>query len=403
MTQKRYLDNVVWELTLRCNAHCVHCGSSAGKDRKDNLTIAEIFRVCDELSKEGCKQITLIGGEMFLHPMWREIVKKINSKNILQTIVTNGIALDRERIHFLAENGVVTVGISLDGATPKVHDSIRRVPGLFDKIFRLSDSFIEADLPAVAITTITKCNILELKKFRNLLPKTFFTAWQIQIGSPYGRMKQDISLNEMEYYVLGIFLACTQRRVPEEKLKVFGMHDLGYYSKVIPSSVNIYSDDWQGCPAGKYVMGIRSNGKVTGCLSIYNDDFIEGDLREKSISQVWHDKKFCHWNKGKNRSNNLLEPCKSCPHKLTCCGGCSGTIVAYDGKITRAPLCYYATEQKYMNYTGNDEYSQIMRQLVNGHISLDGRFYLENGSVISNDFINRISKKEYRNLLKMLI
>ena len=400
--KKGYLDNIVWELTLRCNARCVHCGSSAGKDRKDNLTIQEIFRICDELAAAKCRQVTLIGGEMFLHPLWREIVKKLSANNIQQTIVTNGISLDLEKIQFLADNNVVTVGISLDGATPKVHDSIRRVPGLFNKIFSLSDFFIQTGLPTIAITTITKCNILELKKFRDLLPKTFFNAWQIQIGSPYGRMKQDISLNEMEYYVLGIFLACTQRRLAPKGFKVFGMHDLGYYSKVIPDEVNVYTDAWAGCPAGKYVMGIRSNGKVTGCLSIYNDDFIEADLREKSVSQIWNDKHFCHWNDDKYRAKHLLEPCKSCPHKSVCCGGCSGTVVAYDGKITKAPLCYYATEQKYSNYAGKDEYSLIMRQLVNGHISLNGRFYLGDGSVISDKFIKKISKKEYRDLLKML-
>lgn len=139
--QKRYLDNAVWELTLRCNASCIHCGSAAGKDRKDNLTAVEIFRVCDELAKEGCRQITLIGGEMFLHPLWREIIKKLNANGIMPTIVTNAISLDKEKVAFLAENGIVTVGISLDGATAKVHDSIRRVPGLYKKIFALSFPF----------------------------------------------------------------------------------------------------------------------------------------------------------------------------------------------------------------------------------------------------------------------
>ena len=398
----KYLDNIVWELTLRCNAHCVHCGSSAGTDRKDNLTPVEIFRICDELAKEGCRQITLIGGELFLHPLWREIIQKLSTKGIVQTIVTNGIALDHEKIKFLAQNGITTVGISLDGATPKVHDSIRKVPGLFNKIFSLSQDFIEFKLPCIAITTITKCNILELKKFRDLLPKTFFNAWQIQIGSPYGRMKQDISLNELEYYILGVFLACTQRRIDPQKLAVFGMHDLGYYSKVIPHTVNVYQEAWQGCPAGKYVLGIRSNGKVMGCLSIYNDDFIEGDLREKSLAQIWHDKHLCAWNHNKKRAETLSEPCQSCPHKLACCGGCSGTIVAYDGKITHAPLCYYATEQKYVNYKGNDEYSSILRQLVRGHISVDGHFYLEDGSVISDTFIKKFSNTYHRNLLKLL-
>lgn len=400
--KKGYLDNIVWELTLRCNAHCVHCGSSAGKDRKDNLTALEIFRVCDELAKEGCRQVTLIGGEMFLHPLWREIIKKLHSSGIVPTIVTNAICLDDEKLEFLAENGMATIGISLDGATPKVHDSIRCVPGLYDKIFSLSDSFYKTKIPCVAITTVTKCNILELKKFRQLLPKTFFDAWQIQIGSPYGRMKEDISLSELEYYIVGIFMACSQRRVSPKKLQIYGMHDLGYYSKVIPDTVNIYQSNWEGCPAGKYVMGIRSNGKVVGCLSIYNDDFIEGDLRKNSVSEIWHNKTFCSWNDDKKRANGLSEPCRSCAHKNVCCAGCTGMLVAYEGDITHAPLCYCAIEKKYKNYKGKDEASLILRQLVRGHISEKGRFCLEDGSIISDEFIKKFSNTYYRKLLKLL-
>ena len=74
----KYLDNIVWELTLRCNAKCSHCGSAAGVDRQDNLTNDELLRVCDELAEVRCKKVTLIGGEVFLHPLWCEIVKRLS-------------------------------------------------------------------------------------------------------------------------------------------------------------------------------------------------------------------------------------------------------------------------------------------------------------------------------------
>ena len=112
----RHLDNIVWELTLRCNAKCSHCGSAAGVDRRDNLTADEIMRVCDELAEVGCRKVTLIGGEMFLHPAWREIVQKLHGLKIEVAIITNAIALNQEKIEFLAENKLDTLGISLDGA-----------------------------------------------------------------------------------------------------------------------------------------------------------------------------------------------------------------------------------------------------------------------------------------------
>ncbi len=38
---------VGWELTLRCNLRCKHCGSSAGAERLDELTLDEALALCD--------------------------------------------------------------------------------------------------------------------------------------------------------------------------------------------------------------------------------------------------------------------------------------------------------------------------------------------------------------------
>ena len=38
-----------WELTLRCNMGCTHCGSLAGKAREDELTTDECLRLADQL------------------------------------------------------------------------------------------------------------------------------------------------------------------------------------------------------------------------------------------------------------------------------------------------------------------------------------------------------------------
>ena len=31
----------VWEITLKCNSNCIHCGSKAGKTRLDELNTEE--------------------------------------------------------------------------------------------------------------------------------------------------------------------------------------------------------------------------------------------------------------------------------------------------------------------------------------------------------------------------
>ena len=40
---------VVWETTLRCNMRCIHCGSTAGDEREEELSTAEALDVCCQL------------------------------------------------------------------------------------------------------------------------------------------------------------------------------------------------------------------------------------------------------------------------------------------------------------------------------------------------------------------
>ncbi|HMP58542.1 MAG TPA: hypothetical protein PKD86_04245, partial [Gemmatales bacterium] len=46
---------VVWELTLRCNLACGHCGSRAGLARPRELTGAEGVEVVRQLAKLGVR------------------------------------------------------------------------------------------------------------------------------------------------------------------------------------------------------------------------------------------------------------------------------------------------------------------------------------------------------------
>ena len=54
-----YPEKVVWETTFACNMRCLHCGTSAGKKRGDELTTQEGLDLIDELAGLGCKEITL--------------------------------------------------------------------------------------------------------------------------------------------------------------------------------------------------------------------------------------------------------------------------------------------------------------------------------------------------------
>ncbi|OGH99347.1 MAG: hypothetical protein A2039_09425 [Candidatus Melainabacteria bacterium GWA2_34_9] len=401
MFKKKVLHNVVWEITLKCNARCLHCGSSAGEIREDELNTKEALNICDQLAEIGCKDVNLIGGELFLNPDWQEIIKRLIQGNIDVSIITNGIALTEDKINFLAEVGLKTLGISLDGATPEINDHIRQVPGLFNKIFNTMEYVEKSGLKTVAITTLNKINIHELALFKEKLMDSPFKAWQIQLASPHGRMKDDLFLDLFEYYIAGLFFAQSRIVVPMNKLAIRCLHDFGYFSKVIPRHSS-YSQ-WKGCSAGKHVLGIRSDGKVQGCLSIYRDEFTEGDLRQQSLKEIWNSRHLCKWNKRVNRYFSLKGFCKSCEFGLVCLGGCSDLAYSLTGNVGENPQCYHAIETYWKKTTPQNEFEEIFKEITQGYMDEAGVFYLKSGKAISNDFVDSLNiEGERKKLIKLI-
>src|SRR3954469_22529316 len=68
---------VVWELTLRCDQPCTHCGSRAGDARPNELDTEEALRVVGELAAMRAAEVVLIGGEAYLHPGFLRIISAL--------------------------------------------------------------------------------------------------------------------------------------------------------------------------------------------------------------------------------------------------------------------------------------------------------------------------------------
>ncbi len=68
----------IWELTLRCDLACRHCGSRAGRARRDELTSREALDLVIALRDLGVNEVTLIGGEAYLRSDWLDIVAAIH-------------------------------------------------------------------------------------------------------------------------------------------------------------------------------------------------------------------------------------------------------------------------------------------------------------------------------------
>ena len=341
---KDYLPSlVIWEITLKCNLKCLHCGSSGGKARINELSTKESLKLCKDLAELGFKGIALVGGEPFLRKDWYVLAKKIKDLGMKLSIVSNGFVDGKKIVPELTKLEADSVQISLDGASSQLHDSIRGVNGSFKKAVEFLRLSKNAGLSTGAITTISKMNfneLLDLKKF--IINERI--DWQIQEAVPIGRFPKKMVLSELEYYALGLFIAFNQKKYSSEGIFIRGPHNLGFHSRLIPR-LGSYPE-WKGCWAGRTVLGIQSNGNVKGCLAL-SDDFIEGNVRKRNIIDIWNDPNAFEFNR-KFKKQDLGKNCTGCKYGEICKGGCTTRSNILTGKLHNDCHCYYRIENSHL-------------------------------------------------------
>lgn len=335
----------VFELTLLCNMKCMHCGSSAGLKRVDELTTLEWKNTVSNLSEMGCKSIVLMGGEPFLRKDWYEIAEYVKNEGIKLSFISNGYCIDDKIISNLQHLSPHSVGISIDGGTPETHDSIRGISGAYLKAANSVESLLNAEINTSIVTTVHKINFQELPLIRDFLINRNL-AWQIQMADPIGRFPMDLHLTKKEFYSVALFIEDTRHKYSIKEMPITGAHCIGYHSKVL-KNIQTYSL-WRGCQAGISALGIQSNGGVVGCLSL-PDEFVQGNIRKNTVEEIWNSPDFASYNRHFNKEQ-LNGTCKNCKYGKSCKGGCMAVSTSITGLMHADPFCLYKIENNAISH-----------------------------------------------------
>lgn len=125
---------VVAELfvTENCNLSCVSCNCWRATTR-DELSTDEWFAVIDQLGAAGIIKANFTGGEPLLRADTPLLVRRAAAVGITDLhLNTNAILLDERRRSEVLDAGIRSFNISVDGATPELHDRLRGQDGAFE-------------------------------------------------------------------------------------------------------------------------------------------------------------------------------------------------------------------------------------------------------------------------------
>lgn len=324
----------VWEITMGCNMRCKHCGSSCADPLPDELTNEEALDAIRQFAELGLRWVTLSGGEPLTRKDWPHLVRALSERGIAVNMITNGWLITEETAKQLVENHISTVAISIDG-TREVHDRIRK-PGSFERIERSLKILKEYGINCGAVTTISKENIDILPLIKEELIRMGASSWQVQLGLPMGNFSARREWLLEPERVDEILDFCYQTNL-EGRISIYPADCLGYYNhKELRARQIAFNTPeyqlWDGCNAGTRGFGFLHNGDILGCTSIRSREFVEGNIKERSLRSIWEDPETFQWRRSMTK-DKLSGDCKTCKYGSKCLGGCPNTRLTIDGDI----------------------------------------------------------------------
>lgn len=147
------------EVTARCNERCIHCYiPNAKKNVGKDMELPLIFRVLDEAKEMGTLQVTLSGGELFMHKDIEAILRHARKNDFSISILSNLTLLEPHHIAVLKEINPSIVQVSLYSMKAEEHDAITLVKGSFDKTKKAIEQLVAADIPVQISCPVMKLN-----------------------------------------------------------------------------------------------------------------------------------------------------------------------------------------------------------------------------------------------------
>jgi MoaA/NifB/PqqE/SkfB family radical SAM enzyme len=298
--RKDMLRSVELAVTYACQAKCHKC-YSANLFRKGQkpLSVEQIRDVWKQCLKLGAIHVNITGGEPTLRHDLVDIVRVLTPDRSMVSIVSNSERIDENTIATWARAGVNTLQASLDSADPHVHDELRGMPGVFDKVMnaaRLCHKYGLNICFSTVLSTESTSDESQMWKLLELCEKEdafLLICDSAQVGGWEGQEGKMMTREE-------------RNKALAELLK----HPRARHH-------NLYNFRGRsGCPAGIEKIYITAYGDVTPC-DLIHDPF--GNVLEEPLETIW--KRMCKDRRFAQKTTECVRYLKDGIDPKCSCGG----------------------------------------------------------------------------------
>lgn len=366
------LQDLFWETTLRCNAHCSFCGSNCGDKAGEALSTEDVlsaFKSVAEAYDARRIMINVTGGEPLLREDLFEVMAQCSGLGFSWGMVTNGMLVTEETIRKMKQSNMKTISISLDGLKEH-HEELRGVKKSFERVVNTIKMLVAADfLEHVQVTTVvTQKNIEDLDELYQFLRTLGIHSWRVAIVDGIGRAtgKEDLLLKAEHLKQYMEFISSHSR---DEILPVVTScsHYLGNHDSDLGRSPFF-------CGTGIHVASILANGDIYVCPNVpRRPELIQGNIKTDNFVDVWENG-FEYFRNADNRKSHQCENCVDWPNCL------GDSMHTWDFDKRNPSFCYrtYFPEEKMAENLNMDF---VIAELKKQYVQLRGVKYSYKNSI----------------------
>ncbi len=271
---------VSFEITKACNLSCLHCYNDSGIHDPAELTRDEKMAVVNYLGRWGVRYLNITGGEPVNDPSLPNLLSLANDYGIRVMLTTNGWTVSDSLLAAIAEGTVIQVNISINGVDEATHDALNKKKSSFARVLK-SIRLLGLNRPRTlqlnaAVHSGSVNQMEELASFAlengfdiiSFKPVTF-------TGRPEVRRDFLLSLADVHFF--------RKERVRLRSLYNGRLHVEGQIlDNELPESVL----DRTGCDAAERSMVILSDGRMTPCTALKDEDCAPS-IRSLSPIHTW--------------------------------------------------------------------------------------------------------------------
>lgn len=313
---KRYLKaplNMTLMPTNNCVTDCIYCYADKGHKIDNYMSFENIIKILDEAKELDCLNVSLVGGEIFVYPNWRNLIKEIKLRGFNIDMPSTKVPITLDDIKYLKSIGIDEIQISLDtliqstmnillSTGNKYHNKIK------ETITNLSNKGFSIQI--ATILTKYNCKKEDINSIFEFINELNVESWSISPGfeSIY-KPNQSFRASKQELTDLFDYIEELNKNT-----KINISIDKSFFDRVY-QDIKGGSVNFEGatCSALASHIFILPNGKVTMCEQLYwNPNFIIGDLTKQSITEVWNSDRVKWFLDLKQENLSDDNPCSTC-------------------------------------------------------------------------------------------